>query len=86
MAILSVAGDGEGNVVVTFSGPVSVANVQPAWMSVDIDPLDVGSQTQVSANQLGFTCGSSYAGTPWVTELFFYFPIPAGSGVVIPLI
>lgn len=80
---MSVTGDGVGNVEVTFNQAVLAAAVTPSGMTVDIDTGDDGTQVQVSANVVGFHCGSSFIGATWVTDGTFVAGLAPDSGVLV---
>lgn len=84
-AIVQVAGDGMGNVEVTFNGPMAAASVDPTQMAIDIDMGNAGTAVQISANVVGFTCGSSFEGAVWEASAFFATGIPDSSGTVVAL-
>jgi hypothetical protein len=83
LAVVQVSGDGTGNVEVTFNQAVLAAAVTPSGMTIDIDTGDDGTQIQVSANVVGFHCGSSFVGATWVTDGTFVAGLAPAAGVLV---
>lgn len=81
LAIVSVEGDGAGNITVDFSLPVTAADIDATEFLADIDN-GVNPAVQVTPNSVTFACGTSNPGNPWSTTSLFLAGCPAASGTI----